>query len=229
MPVLIDDVRKNLPAPKCKNGHMCSGLGGARGRRWGSCALCDRYTEAKKSCRICYYFLCGRCFQAYEDEQVKERSEPAGKHTFIRCEAASDITLHIPPPSVDPRDVSVAQLQENGDNHSAAPAPAQSAQDVCVAQLQGPAQTAGEAAGCSELIYLKVKSEVRVFGWNRPPPAHCSPRALTVRESACVGSAGCDQGRHARGHVCLAWPKLGGRHMPLDQPSAQLTAESADG
>ena len=102
VPVLIDDVRKNLLAPKCKNGHMCSGLGGVRGRRWGSCALCDRYTEAKKSCRICYYFLCARCFQAYEDEQVKERSEPAGKHTFIRCDAASDITLHIPPPSVDP-------------------------------------------------------------------------------------------------------------------------------
>ena len=100
VPVLIDDVRKNLLAPKCKNGHVCTG--DKNRRRWGSCDLCDRYVESKKYCKICYYFVCARCYQAYEDEQVKERSDPAGKHTFIRCEMASDITLHIPPLSINP-------------------------------------------------------------------------------------------------------------------------------
>jgi hypothetical protein len=33
--------------------------------------------------------------------QVRERSDPAGKHTYLECEAGSDVTLHVPPPAVD--------------------------------------------------------------------------------------------------------------------------------
>ncbi len=32
---------------------------------------------------------------------MRERSDPAGKHTYLECEAGSDITLHVPPPAVD--------------------------------------------------------------------------------------------------------------------------------
>lgn len=152
VPVLIDDVRKNLLSPKCKNGHVCTGAK-IGGRRWGSCALCDRYAEAKKSCRICYYFVCGRCFQAYEDEQVKERSDPAGKHTFIRCEVASDMTLHVPPPSVDPTPPSADPtpqhpLQAKGAGTDAGPARAGAVnKEDSVAGQPGAAQAAGEDAG----------------------------------------------------------------------------------
>lgn len=79
-------------------GHMCPSVRG----RWGRCALCDRgYTEAKRFCKICYYFVCGRCDKAYEDEQVKDRSDPTGKHTFIQCEMASEINITMPPRAVD--------------------------------------------------------------------------------------------------------------------------------
>jgi hypothetical protein len=32
---------------------------------------------------------------------VRERLDPAGKHTYLECEAGSDITLYVPPPAVD--------------------------------------------------------------------------------------------------------------------------------
>lgn len=100
VPVLIDNVRKNLLAPQCKRGHLCTSGGGRR--RYGCCSICNRYVESKKFCKVCpNYLVCTHCCQAGEDEQVKERSDPANKNTFIQCEMASDLTLHIPPPSVD--------------------------------------------------------------------------------------------------------------------------------
>ena len=100
LPVLIDEVRKNLQALKCKNGHLLTS-----GRtRWGRCGLCDRgYAESKSYCfkKYCYFFVCSRCDKAHEDEQIRSRSDPAGKHTFLQCEGSSEITIHVPPPSVD--------------------------------------------------------------------------------------------------------------------------------
>ena len=32
---------------------------------------------------------------------MRERSDPAGKHTFLQCELGSDVTLALPPPAVD--------------------------------------------------------------------------------------------------------------------------------
>jgi len=110
LPVLIDDVRKNLQGPKCKNGHTCVAVRG----RWGRCALCDRgYMESKRYCKMCYYFVCGRCDKAYEDEQIKERSDPAGKHTFIQCDMASEISMNMPPRAVDLDPASPATRSED--------------------------------------------------------------------------------------------------------------------
>lgn len=82
--------------------------------RWGRCALCDRgYMESKRYCKMCYYFVCGRCDKAYEDEQIKERSDPAGKHTFIQCDMASEISMNMPPRAVDLDPASPATRSED--------------------------------------------------------------------------------------------------------------------
>jgi hypothetical protein len=89
--------------------------------RWGRCALCDRgYMESKRYCKMCYYFVCGRCDKAYEDEQIKERSDPAGKHTFIQCDMASEISMNMPPRAVDLDPASPATRSEDLAEHGLA-------------------------------------------------------------------------------------------------------------
>jgi hypothetical protein len=40
--------------------------------------------------------MCARCVRAHEEDQVKERANPAGKSTFLRCGPACDVTLQLP-------------------------------------------------------------------------------------------------------------------------------------
>mmetsp|Transcript_74193 Transcript_74193/g.197916 ORF Transcript_74193/g.197916 Transcript_74193/m.197916 type:complete len:218 (-) Transcript_74193:830-1483(-) len=61
---------------------------------------------------ICWVFMCLRCSNAHEEDQVKERSDPAGKHTYLQCELGSDITVQVPPPSVDAEEAAVGESSD---------------------------------------------------------------------------------------------------------------------
>lgn len=60
--------------------------------------LCKRHVSCHYVCDKgeCWVVMCMRCARAHEEEQVKERSTPAGKPTFLRCSGGCDITLQVP-------------------------------------------------------------------------------------------------------------------------------------
>jgi hypothetical protein len=48
-------------------------------------------------CYECWYFVCKKCLQAHENEQIQERSNPAGKHTCLTCDAGCELSVFLPP------------------------------------------------------------------------------------------------------------------------------------
>mmetsp|Transcript_74196 Transcript_74196/g.197960 ORF Transcript_74196/g.197960 Transcript_74196/m.197960 type:complete len:3050 (-) Transcript_74196:601-9750(-) len=107
VPVFIDEVRRGLASPRCALGHELK-----KQSNWTQCQTCSKYGPTARSCMICWVFMCLRCSNAHEEDQVKERSDPAGKHTYLQCELGSDITVQVPPPSVDAEEAAVGESSD---------------------------------------------------------------------------------------------------------------------
>ncbi len=53
--------------------------------------------QAARYCPQCYYFTaCKKCLQKHENEQIKERSNPAGKPTCLICDAGCELSVLLP-------------------------------------------------------------------------------------------------------------------------------------